>query len=69
MVQYTRPETAIWSVYAHAVILFPLEYRDDYYRQETFLLLCSYMVWNLKGIKMLVNLTNAVYCAMKVLSY
>lgn len=41
----------------------------SYYEQKTFWSLCSYMILNRKGIEMLVNLINIVYCAMKLLPY
>ena len=41
----------------------------SYYEQKTFWSLCSYMVRSSRGIEMLVNLINVVYCAMKILPY
>ena len=41
----------------------------SYYEQKTFWSLCSYMVRSCKGIKMMVNLINISYCAMKILPY
>ena len=41
----------------------------SYYEQKTFWSLCSYMLHSQKGIEMLVNLINIVYCAMKILPY
>ena len=41
----------------------------SYYGQKTFWSLCSYMVRSRKGIEMLVNLINIIYCAMKLLPY
>ena len=41
----------------------------SYYEQKTFWSLCGYMVRSRKGIKMLVNLINIAYCAMKILPY
>ena len=41
----------------------------SYYEQKTFWSLCSYMVRSRKGIKLLVNLINITYCAMKILPY
>ena len=35
-----------------------------YYEQKTFWSLCSYMVRSRKGIEMLVNLINIVYCVL-----
>ena len=41
----------------------------SYYEQKTFWPLCSYMVRSRRGVEMLVNLINTVYCAMKILPY
>ena len=41
----------------------------SYYEHKTFWSLCSYMVRSRRGIKMLVNLINISYCAMKLLPY
>ena len=41
----------------------------SYYEQKVFWSFCSYMIRSRKGIKMLVNLSNIAYCAMKILPW
>lgn len=40
-----------------------------YYEQKTFWSLCKYMVRNVSGMEMMVNLVNVAYSAMKLLPY